>query len=255
MSEDLAPPSLVSSLGLTALNPSSFQHNAFALFAAILVYSSLAWGLSLQKSSRNSLPMHQAEVFELEAPPPLKALPPLSLPPPPPPKAARVPHKVAAPAKVGALLTAQPPPTASAHAAEPEPVSFLSDPHGGSYGSTVVAQGSHQSAPGGFAKPAEAGDASTMQGVTAPKLKAGADVCKGFFPAQAVANDARVQVLVHVDADGLISQLDVIREEPPNQGFFAAARRCLQAQRFRPARNAQNENIEAELPLTLRFTR
>jgi periplasmic protein TonB len=161
--------------------------------------------------------------------------------------------------KVGALLTAGET-TDSA-----DPVAFLSDPNGGIYGSGVVAYGgqaAHGEGPRvghAVAAPAErrtpAGPVMPASDLShAPSLD-DPDACRGFFPADAAVDNAKVDLVVIVQANGRVANVSIARESPAGEGFGAAARACLFSKRFAPGVDRAGRAVMASAAVRLHFTR
>jgi hypothetical protein len=88
----------------------------------------------------------------------------------------------------------------------------------------------------------------------APLLVAGG--CQSYFPAKAHAARGLVTVAVEVGANGRADGARVVAEEPPREGFGAAAAGCaLQALRFSPAVDRSGAAIRGMSTLQLRFAR
>lgn len=79
--------------------------------------------------------------------------------------------------------------------------------------------------------------------------------CRGFFPEGASDDTATVTIKVLVGKDGQLSDVAVLSEKPPGQGFGAAARSCLKAARGVPALGVDGEAVTAPLTATVRFSR
>ncbi|MGZ5971639.1 MAG: hypothetical protein ACXWP4_28405, partial [Polyangiales bacterium] len=170
-------------------------------------------------------------------------------------------------AKAGKLVVADAP---KAQAAD-EPVSFVSDPNGTSFGSGVVAQGGTAavgapgSKAGGVANGTGTQPAAVAKGVgetivaasdlsRSPSL-AEADACKGFFPSSAEADVATVSVIAVVRASGQVSSASVIAENPKNEGFGKAARACLLGKTFVPGLDKGGKAVTTATRVVIRFAR
>jgi len=175
------------------------------------------------------------------------------------PRSAATPPSVGPAAKVGALLT-------SGDATDSDdPVAFLSDPNGGVYGSGVVARGARAEHGVGPAVGASApvtgpsragGDAVTPPAnlSRAPSLDE-VDACRGFFPAEAGVDAAKVDLVVVVQAGGRVASATVVREAPDGEGFGRAARACLLSKRFTPAADRAGRAVTASTAVRVHFTR
>ncbi len=164
---------------------------------------------------------------------------------------------------VAASETAQP-------STDEEPVSFVTDPFGTSYGSGVVARGgtADVGAPGakvGGAPRAPVGGSGAKPGggevlvpaadlSRAPRLST-PDACKGYFPGAADADEAVVSVVAVVKANGAVSSVAIASESPRDQGFGKAARECLLAHRFVPALGRSGEEVATSTTVKVRFAR
>lgn len=164
------------------------------------------------------------------------------------------------PASAGALHTAR------EDAKTPgEPVRFAVDPNGQAYGFGVVAQGGSGLGRGGAgpvgnvhggASGAPSGLKSEYARTFAvPPLLHESDPCRGYFPHDAQLDAGDVEVRLWIDAQGAVTRVKVISENPAGQGFGLSARSCLQAKRFAPARDAEGRDIAAQLPVTIKFSR
>jgi periplasmic protein TonB len=214
-------------------------------------------------------PPFEAEFILPEPPPPE----PEPLPEPPeaaPPAAAAppTPHvaKLAAPppaARAGAVMTAAADP---ALAQPTEPFDFTSDPNSHVYGSGVVAVGgtaSHGLAGaelgGRGAEPVRAlprGDGLTPASDLSqkPRLRE-QDPCRGFFPRSARNDVALVAVRVVVGKHGQVASASVVSESPADQGFGAAARKCMLDQTFAPALDRAGLPAATAVSVNVRFSR
>jgi hypothetical protein len=200
---------------------------------------------------------------EVEVPKP-EALEPEKLKPekePPPPRAAA--PLAPAPAAAGKLLTADP-----AAQATDAPLDFVTDPNGGEYGFGVVARGGSKEPREGVAAPVPA--SPSIAGGAVPKasdgLVAAADLsekprlvsddpCAGFYPPDAVVDTAFAVVRVIVERDGRTRNVQLVNETPAGQGFGAAARRCLSAQRWSPAKDHDGHTVPTATTFRLHFRR
>ena len=203
-------------------------------------------------------------------PPPPPSPPPLPTPTPEPaPKRAPAPAHAPAPAPAPAhapapaaraapLLTAAPSPNN-------DPVSFVTDPNGTTFGYGVVARGN--TAMQGFAPtataapapprpPPPAPEASTPPSdwTRAPKLE-DADPCKGFFPRHAASDSGHVALVVVIDRTGHVASATVAEESPAGDGFGEAARTCLRWKVFTPALGREGEPVRATATVRIHFSR
>jgi hypothetical protein len=171
------------------------------------------------------------------------------------------------PARAARLLTAKPD---ALPAQANEPVDFVSDPSATVYGGGVVAVGGTAT----FGKTgARAGVAARGDVVDAgPKRSAGdglvaagdlsraprlpeSDPCRGFFPRNADSDSAQASVLLVIGKSGAVSSARVVAENPPSQGFGAAARACMLSKRFVPALDRAGEAAATSLRVNVRFNR
>lgn len=160
-----------------------------------------------------------------------------------------------APAKAGAVITASP-------GAE-GPVSFVTDPDGGEYGSGVVSiNGSGNGGGVAAPKPSSAPAAPPRppppplpKKLATPPRLVNANACRGFFPTAAEDDAATVAVVVTVTADGTVTAANVASESPKGQGFGTAARACVLAQRFVPATGEDGVGTGATATVNVHFSR
>jgi hypothetical protein len=139
-----------------------------------------------------------------------------------------------------------------------QPVDFVSDADGKSFGSGVVAAGA--AADVGIA------GASSIQGrVGAARTPPGEqrrrprltepDVCRGYFPPAARADHGVVQLSVDVRQSGEVAWVSVISENPAGEGFGPAATRCVEARTFEPGLDGRGRPVDAAATLIIRFSR
>jgi len=172
--------------------------------------------------------------------------------------AARPEGRVAAAAKVGALLTS------GETEDNADPVAFLSDPNGGVYGSGVVARGGqaeHGTGPTVVASvsvpsPVPAAESVTpAANLSRPPALDEPDACRGFFPADAAFDSAKVDLVVIVQAGGRVASATIARESPAGEGFGPAARACLLSKRFTPGADRSGRPVTASTAVRVHFTR
>lgn len=251
---------------------------SIAVVAALALHGALA--ITLRAEHARAAPPPPPTELELEEAPEPEPPPPEPEPEPAPeeapkiaaPAAAAPAPKAAAPAaaKAAPLLTANDDPKS---AKDDEPVSFVSDPNGTTYGSGVVAKGGTADV---GANGAKAGGVTSGTGnSTTPTAKAlatgealvpasdlsrapslpGADVCKGFFPASADDDVATVSLVVVVKPSGDVASASIASEAPKAQGFGQAARSCLLTKRFIPALDQSGKAVSTATKVTVRFSR
>lgn len=174
-------------------------------------------------------------------------------------------------AKAGALLTAN---DDAPKAKGEEPVSFVTDPNGGAYGSGVVQKGGtadvgQEGAKAGSvgttpnappapkaAPPAPKADALVAAAdLSRPPKLAEADACKGYFPKSADDDAGDATLLVVVKPSGAVASATVIGESPAGQGFGSAARTCLLGKTFVPALDKAGAAVSTATKVHLRFSR
>jgi protein TonB len=194
---------------------------------------------------------------EIEVPKP-EALEPEKAPPPPRAAAPRAP----APAAAGKLLTAEP-----AAQATDAPLDFVTDPNGGQYGFGVVARGGSKEPREGVAAPVpspsiaagavpKAGDGLVAAADLSEKPRlVNDDPCAGFYPSDAVVDTAFAVVRVIVERDGRTRNVQLVNETPAGQGFGPAARRCLSAQRWSPAKDHDGHAVPTATTFRVHFRR
>lgn len=235
----------------------------------------VAGTLAPTEASREALKAPvEVEFLAPEPPPPPVAPPPPTPVPEPEPeklpiaKATRAPvERAPEPAQAGRLLTAKPdaPPAQSN-----EPVDFVSDPNGTTYGGGVVAVGGKatlgkagaragvasrgDSVEAGPKRPAGDGLVAASDLSRAPRLNEG-DPCRGFFPQNASNDSAQASVLVTIGKNGAVSNARVVAESPSGQGFGQAARACMLTKRFVPALDRSGEPAATALRVNVRFRR
>jgi TonB-like protein len=141
-----------------------------------------------------------------------------------------------------------------------EPVRFVSDPNGRTYGFGLVAHAGTAPATPSATQPVRRA-AAVDDGITpadqlerAPSLLA-PDGCRGYFPKRASADRAEVALVAVVAADGAVARLEIVAETPRDQGFADAARTCLREQRFAPALDQHGRAVRARTRIKLRFSR
>jgi translation initiation factor IF-2 len=170
-------------------------------------------------------------------------------------------------ARAGNVITAKsdaPTPAGS------DPVDFVTDPNGSTYGSGIVARGGTADHGSGgptpraaspavsstpAARPAAKSDIVPASDLSrAPVLSTGTN-CAGYYPRSADADSALVTLVVVVAPDGGIASLSVAGESPAGQGFGAAARACIGTGRFRPALDKTGRAVKSATRVRVTFTR
>jgi outer membrane biosynthesis protein TonB len=229
----------------------------------------LAAGLALSEHRPGPPPPAPLEI-ELAQPEPPP--PPVVTPEPPPqveptatPRAAAAPPE---PARAAALLTAKEDPAPSPKA--DEPVDFTNDPTMVGFGSGVVAVGGKaqvglKNAQLGSAPPSTGtqgvaprplGEALTPASDLSRKPGLGeSDPCRGFFPSSAADDVASAAVMVTIGRSGAVSNVQLLSESPPKQGFGAAARTCMAGKRFSPGLDRDGRPTATAIRVNIRFTR
>jgi TonB family protein len=145
-----------------------------------------------------------------------------------------------------------------------DPVSFVTDPEGASYGGGVVARGAvalhgtgtivREAGPDRPAGPP--GDALTAPSdLTRRPTLDEEDPCRGFFPSRADGDDGLVTLRVVVEANGVVRSVSLISEAPLGQGFGAAASRCIAGKRFVPALDRAGKPTGTATQVRIHFTR
>jgi TonB family protein len=262
--------------------PDDFVSELFAKAAQRRSLRRVAWLVAFAlHAGVGLLALRESHAATVLAPPlEIELAPPPSTPEPPPPvvKApAAEPERVAAarpavaappePARAAALLTAKadPQPTPNAD----EPVDFTNDPSMLGFGSGVVAVGgraehgvsrARPSAPGPVAGvgqgPRTSGDAITPVSDLSRKPSLGeSDPCRGYFPGAANDDVASAAVMVTIGKDGAVSGVQLLSESPPQQGFGAAARACMNSKRFSPGLDRDGRPAKTQVRVNVRFTR
>ncbi len=180
--------------------------------------------------------------------------------------------------------TQEPPPPPAAKAGnlltDPDPngdkdvPTFVTDPNGNAYGDGVVAKGgtAEHGDPKGAATgvPKGPGTGTPAKGPPAPPpaptIVAAADLsrkpslsnsgaCNGYFPNDADDNEATVLVSVVVKPDGGVSSVALVSEDPRGQGFGAAAKKCLSAQKLAPGLDKGGAAVTSATQFRIHFTR
>ena len=250
---------------LAAAPPSRRMTGAACTFVAGGVHAALA--LCLPAQPPDELPALVTTV-ELE---PDKPAPVATRPAPPPPAASvrpepvppreharRAPERASA-AHAGRVLTA---PDLEPPRGE-DPVRFVSDPDGRSYGTGIVARATvaeHGEADGASSEtPPSAAAHGGLQITPTDRLRRQpmllGDGCRGFFPEHARPDQGLVSIVVTLRPNGSIAALTIEAETPPDEGFAESARACLAAKRFQPALDERGQPTAARTRVKLRFTR
>jgi outer membrane biosynthesis protein TonB len=183
----------------------------------------------------------------------------------PSPKAAAAPPE---PARAGALLTAKADPVAPA--AIDEPVDFTNDPSVLGFGAGVVAIGGKAKVGAANARLSVAAPSTGTVGVAlrpagetltpASDLsrKPGlgeSDPCRGYFPSSALDDVASAAVMLTIGKSGAVSNVRLLSESPPQQGFGAAARTCMAGKRFSPGLDRDGNPTATAIRVNIRFKR
>lgn len=240
---------------------------AWAFSIAVLGHAGLA---ALALGQPHVAPVAMVAVTEIDLAPPPKA----PEPEPPPveePKAPELKAPAAAPRRARAPSRPAPaPPTAKAAEVRAvdeavktadEPVRFVTDPNGTSFGYGAVQRGgTAESAKAGATAQAEPGPARSGSGSETPELSrpprlGESDPCRGFFPSRARVDRGEVTLKVRVERDGAVRSVSVSAESPAGHGFGFAARDCLLSKHFSPALDKQGRAVAVVTPVTVRFSR
>ena len=143
-----------------------------------------------------------------------------------------------------------------------EPVRFVTDPNGTSFGYGAVQRGGTAEAASPTARggqpapgPARAGSGTGLPVLSRPPRLGESDPCRGFFPKRALADHGEVALRVRVERDGSVRVVTVGSETPAGQGFGAAARECLLSKHFSPALDEGGREVAVVSPVTVRFSR
>ena len=88
-----------------------------------------------------------------------------------------------------------------------------------------------------------------------PGLIARSVPCKGYFPAQARADEGEVRIEVTVDERGHTRATTVLAEMPKGNGFGVAASACANHLHFDPAIDNSGSRVAGRAKLLLRFRR
>jgi periplasmic protein TonB len=243
--------------------------SALGWLAALTVHASLIGLVSSNAvQARSELRPVEVEILPPELAPVKEAEPPPE--PTTAPRAAAAPStpsRAPAAARAGTALTAK----ADAPAAQQpdEPYDFTSDPNGTSYGAGVVAvggkadfgaKGAQVTGKGTTPTPAplvrNAGEALIPLADLSRKPRLDeADPCRGYFPRSATDDDAQVSLHVVIGKSGKITSAVLLSEDPPGQGFGAAAKACLLSKRLAPALDRDGNPAATATRINLRFIR
>ena len=123
----------------------------------------------------------------------------------------------------------------------------------------VAGDAAEQPAGGGGGSAATAiagGESGTGQGqglAHGPGLIADGAPCKGYFPAQARADEGEVRIEVTVDESGHARATTVLAEIPRDNGFGVAASACANHLHFDPAMDHGGARVAGRAKLLLRF--
>jgi len=256
-------------LQLVSPAPQARATQLACLAAASCLHLLLAAAMHDAHPTQDPLPLPPTEI-DL-SPPPVQPEPkpepePEPEPEPPPPAAAprpvaqaRAPRQPAPPSRAGALLTA--PETAPVPSAEP--VRFVSDPSGRSFGTGSVARGG--SADRGLAgavpspAPPQPTAAAGLRITPADQLSRQpallGDGCRGYFPERARQDQGSVTLLATLRADGKVARLQLEAESPTGEGFGDAAKACLTRGQFTPALDDAGHPTAARTRVVVRFAR
>jgi periplasmic protein TonB len=231
----------------------------------------LAAGLALDETRPVAASLPPPVEIELAPPPPPPV--PVAAPPkeeeraPERPQLAKMAAAPPQPAQAGALLTAKadPLPTSAAE----EPVDFTNDPTAVGFGSGVVAIGGKAKVGLANAQPSTApaglgttplgkatGDGLTPASDLSRKPALGeSDPCRGYFPGGAADDVASASVMVTIGKNGSVSNVKLLSESPPKQGFGAAARTCMSSKRFSPGLDRDGKPAATAIRVNIRFRR
>lgn len=248
------------------LAPASHANSVWSACIALACFLHLALAGMLSDAPPLDAPIPVTEV-ELEPPKPREPPPPPPpepVEPPPPAAAAPPPAKVRArrapdppaPAKAGKLLTALETPDDQPE----EPVRFVSDPNGRSFGTGIVARGGtaehgESSTPRPSPPPAATGLRITPGDLLKRQPVLLGDGCRGYFPDHARPDQGVVSIVATVRPSGAIAKLDIEAETPPGEGFASAAKACLAKRKFVPALDEHGDPTGARTRINVRFTR
>jgi hypothetical protein len=176
---------------------------------------------------------------------------------------------LAAPAAPAAPPAAAPQLITADEALNPNtPLDFASGPNGTMFTGGIVAVGGTSalgasgtrasekpSASSSVANPPPSNAVVSSRDLSRSPGLAEPDPCRGRFPVGATANSARVVVSVVVGPDGRASSASVVSEDPPSEGFGAAARACLLDQRFSPGLARDGRAVTAGARVRVQFAR
>jgi hypothetical protein len=143
-----------------------------------------------------------------------------------------------------------------------EPVDFVTDPNGKSFGSGVVARGGTAEVGAPAARPGGEGIANEVGTDWAkesdlrrrPRL-AEADACRGFYPRLARADRGVAMLSVKVRSSGEVAKASLVSENPVGEGFGDAAMDCVAGKVFEPGIDRRGHPANAIASLLIRFSR
>jgi periplasmic protein TonB len=143
-----------------------------------------------------------------------------------------------------------------------EPVDFVSDPNGKSFGSGVVARAGTADVGAPGARPEGEGNAGAVGATWAsendlsrrPRL-AEPDACHGYYPRLAKADRGQALVSIRVRLTGEVAGTRVVSESPAGEGFGAAAVECVSQKVFEPGLDLRGQPVNAAVRVLIRFTR
>jgi hypothetical protein len=137
-----------------------------------------------------------------------------------------------------------------------EPVDFVSDPNGKSFGSGVVAVGG--SAEHGAGAQLTRGPTSAIAAeadLSRRARLAEADACRGYYPRTARSDKGVALLAVSVRSTGVVAAASIVSESPMGEGFGQAALECLGRKVFQPAADLRGRAVDSVVRLNVRFTR
>jgi hypothetical protein len=165
------------------------------------------------------------------------------------------PDPAPAAARAAELLTAEHPPEAA------EPDQAVSEAGSAESGLGVVAVGgvaavgAKGARADGVVGGTGAGPAGPVADLSRPPAITDPDPCRGYFPDEAQADAAVLEMDVDVAADGHVRRASVRGESPPGQGFGSAARQCFSAMRLEPAVDRAGRPTAGRMTFRFRFAR
>jgi TonB family protein len=81
------------------------------------------------------------------------------------------------------------------------------------------------------------------------------DPCRGYFPSSASDDVASAAVMLTIGKSGAVSNVELLSESPPKQGFGAAASTCMKSKHFSPGLDRDGNAAKTRIRVNVRFER